>query len=224
MLNNLRFADDVMLIAKNSKELEGMTKELAEKSEEAGLKINMKKTKISGKGVKKNLEVEGEIILEIDEALYLGQLLSFKNRAGKELARRTKSAWGNSWRLRQIYKDKMDLKTKNKILESATLPSLCYDAQTRAVTKKQLGRIQTEQRDMERKICGIRKLEKITNKEIRKKTGGKDTGETIIKLKWRYVGHIVRDKKNKWGTKTLNWRPFGESRKKSRPATRWRDK
>ncbi len=73
---------------------------------------------------------------------------------------------------------------------------------------------------MERKICGIRKLEKITHKETRKKTGGKDTGETIIKLKWRYVGHIVGDKKNKWGRKISNWKPFGESRKKGRSATR----
>ncbi len=113
-----------------------MTKELAEKSEKAGLKINMKKTKIIGNGIKKNLEVEGEMIEEIDEALYLGQLLSFKNRAGKELARRTKSAWENFWRLRQIYKGKMNLKTKNKILESATLPSFSYGAQTWAVTKK----------------------------------------------------------------------------------------
>ncbi len=63
---------------------------------------------------------------------------------------------------------------KNKILESATLSSLRYGAQTWAVTKKQLGRIRTVQQDTERKIYGIRKLEKKTNKEIRKKTGGKD--------------------------------------------------
>ncbi len=59
--------------------------------------------------------------------------------------------------------------------------------------------------------------------KIRKKTVEKDVGETIIKLKWRNAGHIVRDKKNKWGTKILNRRPFGESRKRGRPATRWRD-
>ncbi len=76
---------------------------------------------------------------------------------------------------------------------------------------------------MERKLCGIRKLEKITNKEIRKKTEGKIQGETIIKLEWRYAGHIAKDKKNKWGTKILNWRPFGGSRERSRSATRWRD-
>ncbi len=44
-LNNLHFADDAMLIVKDSKGTERNEKELAEKSEEAGLKMNMKKNK-----------------------------------------------------------------------------------------------------------------------------------------------------------------------------------
>ncbi len=68
-----------------------------------------------------------------------------------------------------------------------------------------------------------KKIGKITKKKIRKKTGGIDVGETIIKLKWRCGGHIVRDKKNKWRINILNWRPFGKTRKRGRRATRWRD-
>ncbi len=52
----------------------------------------MKRTKIIWNGIKKILEAEDETIGGIDEVLYLRQLLSFKNRAGRELARRTKSA------------------------------------------------------------------------------------------------------------------------------------
>ncbi len=36
---------------------------------------------------------------------------------------------------------------------------------------------------MERKICGVRKSEKIKNEDIRSKTGGRDIGMTIKKLK-----------------------------------------
>ncbi len=45
----------------------------------------------------------------------------------------------------------------------------------------------------------------------------------LYKEKWRYEGHLVRRKKNKWGIKILNCRPFGDSRKRGRPAKRWRD-
>ena len=46
MLNNLRFADDIVLIASNPDDLQTMVNELSEKSNEAGLKINLQKTKI----------------------------------------------------------------------------------------------------------------------------------------------------------------------------------
>ncbi len=79
-----------------------MTKELPEKSKEEGLKINMKKnkTRITGNGIKKNLEIERETMEEIDEMIYLRQRIPFKNRARKELAKRLKSGERNFWRLR----------------------------------------------------------------------------------------------------------------------------
>ncbi len=115
----------------------------------------------------------------------------------------------------------MDLKMKNKILESATLlSSWCTDLDSNKKTTRQ---DTNRARDMEKKICGIEKLEKATNKEIRKKTGRKDIGETIIKFKWRYRGHIVRYEKNKWGTKILNQRSLRETTKRGRLATIWRE-
>ncbi len=45
-INNLRFADDIGLIAKHSKELEEIARELWEESNKVGLSINFSKTKI----------------------------------------------------------------------------------------------------------------------------------------------------------------------------------
>ncbi len=64
-LNNLRLADDVILIAKNTIELEGMVRELLEESGKAGLYINTNKTKIIGRGEKCNISVNGKIIEEV---------------------------------------------------------------------------------------------------------------------------------------------------------------
>ncbi len=82
-LNNLRFADDVILIAKNIMELEGMVRELLEESRKAGLYINTNKTKIINSGEKCNISINGKIIEEVEDTAYLGQVISFKNKEKK---------------------------------------------------------------------------------------------------------------------------------------------
>ena len=48
-INNLRYADDTTLMAENEEELKGLLR-VKEESEEAGLKVNIQKTKIMAFG------------------------------------------------------------------------------------------------------------------------------------------------------------------------------
>ena len=45
-INNLRYADDTTLMAESKEELKNLLKKLKEESEKAGLKLNIKKSKI----------------------------------------------------------------------------------------------------------------------------------------------------------------------------------
>ena len=45
-INNLRYADDTTLMAESEKELKSLLMKVKEKSEKAGLKFNIQKTKI----------------------------------------------------------------------------------------------------------------------------------------------------------------------------------
>ena len=45
-INNLRYADDVTLVAENEEKLKSLLMKLKEESEKAGFKINIQKTKI----------------------------------------------------------------------------------------------------------------------------------------------------------------------------------
>ena len=45
-INNLRYADDTTLMAKNKEELKGLLMKVKEESENAGLKLSIQKTKI----------------------------------------------------------------------------------------------------------------------------------------------------------------------------------
>ena len=47
-INNLRYADDTILIAESEEELKGILMKVKEESEKAGLKLNIQKTKTHG--------------------------------------------------------------------------------------------------------------------------------------------------------------------------------
>ena len=58
-ISNLRYADDTTLMAESEEELKTLLMKVKEKSEKAGLKLNIKKTKIKASS-SITLEVEGE--------------------------------------------------------------------------------------------------------------------------------------------------------------------
>ena len=45
-INNLRYADDITLMAESKEELKSLLKKVKEESEKVGLKLNIQKTKI----------------------------------------------------------------------------------------------------------------------------------------------------------------------------------
>ena len=58
-INNLRYADDTMLMAE-SEELKSLLMKVKEESEKIGLKLNIQKTKIMASGPITSWEIDGE--------------------------------------------------------------------------------------------------------------------------------------------------------------------
>ena len=82
--------------------------------------------------------MEDDIEIElVDEYTFLGQMIAFEQRLNKEFQARRKKAWKIYWALRQIFKSKMQLASKIRILDSCIIPSLMYGAQTWSLTKSQ---------------------------------------------------------------------------------------
>ena len=100
---------------------------------------------------------------------------------------------------------------------------LCYGAQTWALNKSQVEELRVTQRAMERSILSIRKKDKITNENIRNRTNIRDIGYSIKKAKFKYAGHIMRGKDDRWEKRVTEWRPCEGKRGNRRLKTRWRD-
>ena len=59
-INNLRYADDTTLMAESKGELKSLLKKVKQKSEKAGLKLNVQKTKIMASGPITSWQIDGE--------------------------------------------------------------------------------------------------------------------------------------------------------------------
>ena len=61
-INNLRYADDITLMAKSEEELKSLLMKLKEESEKVGLKLNIQKTKLMASGPITSWEIDGETV------------------------------------------------------------------------------------------------------------------------------------------------------------------
>ena len=61
-INNLRYADDTTLMVENEEGLKSLLMKVKEKSEKAGLKLNIQKTKIMASGPITSWAIDGETV------------------------------------------------------------------------------------------------------------------------------------------------------------------
>ena len=61
-INNLRYTDDTTLMAQSKEELKSLLVKVKEDSEEAGLKLNIHKTKVMVSGPVTSWQIDGETV------------------------------------------------------------------------------------------------------------------------------------------------------------------
>ena len=70
-IKNFRYADDTTLMAESEEELKSLLMNVKVESEKVGLKLNIKKTKITASGSNTSWQIDGERV-EICQTLFLG--------------------------------------------------------------------------------------------------------------------------------------------------------
>ena len=63
-VNNLKYADDTILMEENGEELQSLLMKLKEESEKAGLELSVQKTKIMASGPITSWEKDGETVAD----------------------------------------------------------------------------------------------------------------------------------------------------------------
>ena len=75
-INNLRYADDTTLMAKSEEELKSLLMKVKEESENAGLKLNIQKTKIVASGPLTSWEIDAETVETVSDFIFLGSRIT----------------------------------------------------------------------------------------------------------------------------------------------------
>ena len=85
-INNLRYADDTPLMAESEEELKSLLMRVKEQSEKAGLKFNIKKTKIMTSGHISSWQI-GEKVEAVTHFLFLGSQITVDSDCSHEIKR-----------------------------------------------------------------------------------------------------------------------------------------
>ena len=71
-INNLRYADDTNLMAKNKEELKSLSVKVKEESEKAGLKLNIQNMKIMASSLNTSWQTDEETLETVTDFIFLG--------------------------------------------------------------------------------------------------------------------------------------------------------
>lgn len=225
LLRLLAYADDIVLCAKSLQEMQTMLDDVEHECKKAGLEINVRKTKwMTNLESKDLLTLNGEAVEKVESFVYLGQVLTIPRDHNKEIGRRIGAAWATFGKARELLiKKRIPMYVKRRYFNQCILPSLLYGCETWALTKAMELRLARCQRAMERRMLGVRLIEKRSIAWIRKRTGLGDVVVKYRKRKWRHAAKILDQKRGfRWDKWLANWKPK-TSRPLGRPRTRWED-
>ena len=70
-INNLRYADDITLMAESEEELKSLLMKVKEENEKFGLKLNIQKTKIMASGPLTSWQIDGKTVETVTDFIFL---------------------------------------------------------------------------------------------------------------------------------------------------------
>ena len=199
-INNLRYADDTVLLAESEEELQKLVDAVKEGSLKFGLEMNTKKMKTMiirrdvNDGSKVKIKVDGVILEQVESYQYLGQLITEDGRCEKDIRRRISIAKTNFLKMKNVLTTKkLSMKTRKKILYCYIISTLMYAAETWIINVADWKRIEAFEMWALRKMMKVSYTEHKSNEAVLKQANHKRKIKSEILLrKAKYLGHALR--------------------------------
>ena len=126
--NNLRYADDTMLMAESEVELKSLLIKVKEESGKVGLKLNIQKTKIMASGPITSWQIDRATVETVSDFISLGSKITADGDCSREIKRCLLLGRKIMIKLDSILKSRdITLKTKFRLIKAMVFPWSCRD-------------------------------------------------------------------------------------------------
>ena len=129
-INNLRYSDDTTFTAENE-ELKSLLRKVKEKSEKAGLKLNIQKTKIMASGPITSWQIDGETMETVTDFIFLGSKITVDGNCSHEIKKHLLLGRKAMTNLESILKSRdITLPTKVHPVKAMVFPVVMYGCES----------------------------------------------------------------------------------------------
>ena len=141
-INNLRYADDITLMAETEEELKSLLLKVKEENEKIGLKLNTQKTKIMESGPITSWQIDGETVETVSDFIFLGSKITADGDCSHEIKRRLLLGRKVMTNLESKLKNRdITLPTKVRLVKAMVFPVVMYGCESWTVKKAECRRI-----------------------------------------------------------------------------------
>ena len=135
-INNLRYKDDITLMAESEEELKRLLMKVKEESEKVGLKFNIQKTKIMASGPNTSWQIDGETMETVTDFIFLGSQITGDGDCSHEIKRRLLLGRKAMTNLDSILKSRdITLPTKVCLVKAMVFPVVMYGCESWTIKK-----------------------------------------------------------------------------------------
>ena len=126
-INNLRYADDITLMAESKEELKSLLMKVKEEGEKAGLKLNIQKTKNTASGPITSWQLDSETMQTVTDFIFVGSKITADGDCSHEIKRCLLLGRKVMTNLDRIFKSRdMTLPTKVHLVKAMVFPVVMY--------------------------------------------------------------------------------------------------
>ena len=143
-INNLRYADDITLMAESDEELKNLLMKVKEESEKVVLKLNIQKTKIMASGPITSRQIDGETVETVSDFIFMGSKITTDGDCSHGMKRCLLLGRKVMTDLDSILKSRdITLPTKICLIKAMVFPAVIYGCVSCTIRKAEHRRIDT---------------------------------------------------------------------------------
>ena len=187
IFNNLKYADDTILMAESEEKLKSLLTKVKE-SEKVGLKLNIQKTKIMASVLIISWQIDWETVETVGDCIFGGSKITADDDCSHEMKRRLLLGRKVMTNLDSILKSR-DITLPTKFL---VFPVVMYGCESWTIKKIECRRIDAFELWYWRRLLRVPWTAKRSNQSILKEISpGCSLEGLMLKLKLQYFGHLM---------------------------------